>query len=418
MTSRELVKKSLDHQPSNRIPIDFGSTGVTGVHVLAVERLRKYYGLRSGPVKVTEPYQMLGELEPDLAEILGIDTIGIGARKNMFGFPNEGWKEFRTFWGQEVLVPADFNTRFDEKGDLFIYPEGDISVPPSGRMPQASFFFDTIVRQEPVDDMNLRVEDNLEEFGLVNDEDLNYWKSQIDKVSNSGKAVVANFGGTALGDIALVPAPFLKHPKGIRDISEWYMSTVMRSEYVHSIYEKQTAISLVNLEKIYGIVGNKVDVVFLCGTDFGTQDSQFCSAEGFRDLWLPYYRKINDWIHAHTEWKTFKHSCGAVRPLMQSFIDAGFDIINPVQINAAGMIPEEIKRDFGSHLVFWGGGVDTQKVLSFGTPADVEKQVFTNCRVFGQEGGFIFNAVHNVQANVPIENLVSMFNTLKKVNGN
>jgi uroporphyrinogen-III decarboxylase len=191
----------------------------------------------------------------------------------------------------------------------------------------------------------------------------------------------------------------------------------MRQDFVHELYERQTAIALANLEKIFAVVGNDVDVVFLCGTDFGTQDSQFCSVDGFEDLWLPYYQKINGWIHAHTSWKTFKHSCGAVRPLLGSFIKAGFDIINPVQINAARMNPSEIKDEFGSGLVFWGGGVDTQKVLSFGSPLDVEKQITENCRIFGRQGGFVFNTVHNVQANVPPENLEAMVKTLKKING-
>jgi hypothetical protein len=417
MTSRQLIKTALSHHDTPGIPIDFGSTSVTGIHVLAVEHLRNYFGLEKVPVKVTEPYQMLGELGRDLREALGIDTIGITPRKNMFGITNDRWKEFKTFWGQVVLVPGDFNTSYDDRGDLLIYPEGDMSVPPSGRMPRSGFFFDSIVRQPPLDDTKLSVEDNLEEFSLVSEEDLAYWKVQIDQVRDSDKAVVANFGGTALGDIALVPGPFMKHPKGIRDIAEWYMSTVMRQDFVHELYERQTAIALANLEKIFGVVGNEVDVVFLCGTDFGTQDSQFCSVEGFEELWLPYYRKINGWIHTHTSWKTFKHSCGAVRPLLGSFIKAGFDIINPVQINAAGMIPQEIKDEFGSGLVFWGGGVDTQKVLSFGSPLDVEKQITENCRVFGQQGGFVFNTVHNVQANVPPENLEAMVKTLKKING-
>jgi hypothetical protein len=416
MTSRQLLKAALSHRDTPRVPVDFGSTSVTGIHVLAVEKLRDYYGLDKVPVKVTEPYQMLGEIGDDLREAMGIDTIGITPRKNMFGIVNEGWKEFKTFWGQEVLVPGDFNTRSDAQGDLLIYPEGDMSVPPSGRMPQSGFFFDSIVRQPPLDESQLRVEDNLEEFSLVSEDDLAYWKAQINRVKDSGKAVVANFGGTALGDIALVPGPFMKHPKGIRDIAEWYMSTVMRQDFVHELYERQTTIALANLEKIFGVVGNEVDVVFLCGTDFGTQDSQFCSVEGFDELWLPYYQKINGWIHANTSWKTFKHSCGAVRPLLGSFIKAGFDIINPVQINAAGMNPREIKDEYGSDLVFWGGGVDTQKVLSFGSPSDVEKQITENCRIFGREGGFVFNTVHNVQANVPPGNLEAMVKTIKKIN--
>jgi len=415
MNSKEIIRRTLRHEDTGRVPVDFGATTVTGIHVFIVEQLRAYYGLEKRPVKVSEPYQMLGEVDEELREILGIDTLGITPRNNMFGFPNEQWKEFRTHWGQVVMVPGDFNTKVNKDGDLLIFPEGDTRIRPSGRMPKASYFFDSIIR-EPVDELNLRVEDNTEEFGLLKEADLIYWKEQIDAIRGSEKAIVANFGGTALGDIALVPAPFMKHPKGIRDVAGWYMATVMHPDYIHAIFERQTDIAVENLKTLYGIAGDLVDVVYVCGTDFGTQNSQFCDAGTFRELWLPYYKKMNDWIHDNTSWKTFKHSCGAVKPLIQSFIDAGFDILNPVQINAAGMIPEDLKAEFGDRIIFWGGGVDTQKVLPFGTPADVERQVTDNCRILNRNGGFVFNTVHNIQANVPIENVIAMFNAIKKLN--
>lgn len=412
MNSRQRVKTALNHKQPDRIPVDFGSTAVTGIHVHIVEKLRDYFGLDRHPVKVIEPYQMLGETEEDLVKTLAIDTVQVSGRKNMFGIAQEGWKEFRTFWGQEVLLPGEFNTRLDENGNLLVYPEGDMTVPPSGKMPRASYFFDALIRQEPVDDKNLNVEDNLEEFSEMSAGDISYWSSIVKKAYATGRAVVANFGGTAIGDIALVPAINLKHPKGIRDITEWYMSTVMRQDYLHQIFDRQTDIAIRNMERIFGAVGNRIDVVFLCGTDFGTQDTQFCDQATFRSLYMPYYKRMNDWIHGHTEWKTFKHSCGAVEPLMKHFIDAGFDIINPVQISAAGMDPAYLKKTYGGHLTFWGGGVDTQKVLSFGTPDDVRRQVRNNCRIFGQDGGFVFNTVHNIQANTPLENLVAMLDAI------
>ena len=415
MTSKELIQQALLHRETNQIPVDFGATSVTGIHVKVVEQLRTYFGLEKKPVKVSEPYQMLGEIDEELARIMGIDTVGLTPRNNMFGFPNENWKEFLTPWGQIVLVPEKFITTSDQDGALLMYPEGDRNAPPSARMPRDSFFFDTIVRQEPFREEELTPEANLEEFGFITNEELNYWKKQIEKIAGTDKAVVANFGGTALGDIALVPAPFMKYPKGIRDITEWYMSTIMRQDLVRAIFDRQTEIAVENLKRIHAIAGNAIDVVFLCGTDFGTQDSQFCDVDTFRSLWLPYYKRMNDWIHQNTRWKTFKHSCGSVRPLIRSFIDAGFDILNPVQINAAGMDPKELKKEFGSEIVFWGGGVDTQKVLPFGTPAEVEEQVKRNCEIFGKDGGFVFNTVHNIQANVPLENVIAMLKGLGKI---
>jgi len=416
MNSKEKILASLNHISQDKIPLDFGSTPVSGIHVRAVEKLRDYYGLPAEPIKVTEPYQMLGEIDGNLKQAMGLDADGFDPRNTLFGFPNEGWKPFKTFWGQEVLVPEKFNTSFDEKGDLLIYPEGDTDVPASGKMPMASFFFDSIIRQEPVDETALKVEDNLEEFEPAGEEDIAYWKRQLPAMKASKRAVVANFGGTGFGDIALVPAPFLKHPKGIRDISEWYMSTVMRSDFVHRIFEKQADIAIQNLETYFNLLGNYIDVLFVCGTDFGTQDSTFCAPQQFNELWLPYYKRINDWVHQNTNWKTFKHSCGAVEGFMPNFIEAGFDIINPVQINARGMDPQVLKDNYGERLTFWGGGVDTQKVLSFGSPEEVRKQILRNCEIFSKNGGFVFNTVHNVQANVPAENLAAMMETIHDIN--
>lgn len=417
MNSRTRLKKTLNHQQPDKIPVDFGSNAVTGIHVFIVEKLRTHFGLAKRPVKVIEPYQMLGEVEDDLLEAIGVDVIGLWGRNSMFGIPQENWKPFKTFWGQEVLVSGNFNTTIDAKGDLLIHPEGDTSIPAGAKMPKAGYFFDAIIRQQPIDEASLNPEDNLEEFKPFTDEDLDYWKQQALKAAGSGKGIIANFGGTALGDIALVPAMNLKHPKGIRDVTEWYMSTLMRPDYLHQMFEKQTDIAVENLKKVYNVVGENIDAIFICGTDFGTQDSTFCSIETFNELYAPYYRKMNDWIHQNTGWKTFKHCCGAVEPLMKPFIDAGFDIINPVQIGAAGMDPEHLKKEYGDCLVFWGGGVDTQKTLPFGTAHEVKEQVFRTCDVFSKGGGFVFNAIHNIQANVPISNVVAMIEAVKDFNG-
>ena len=414
MNSKERFKTTLTHGIPDKTVIDFGSTPVTGIHVLAIKKIREYYGLENIPVKVTDPFQMLGEVDAQLVELLGVDIIGLGARTNIFGFENKDWKEFRTWWGQEVLVPGKFNTITASNGDLLLFPEGDMTVPPSGKMPATGYFFDALIRQEPFDEQSLNIEDNLEEFKPVTDEDLTWWADQIKNVKGNNKGIVANFGGTALGDIALVPAPFLRYPKGIRDIQEWYISSLVRPDFMKEIFDRQSDIAVENLKRFYKVVGNDIDVVFMCGNDFGTQQSTFCDLNTFRDLYLPYYRKMNDWIHNNTEWKTFKHSCGAVEPLIEGFIEAGFDILNPVQINAAGMDPQMLKDKYGDRIVFWGGGVDTQKVLPNGSPDDVTKQVTRLCEIFSRHGGFVFNTVHNIQANVPVENLAAMFEALKK----
>ncbi len=344
--SRERLLKTLRHEQPDRIPIDFGGSAVTGVHASCVAALRDYYGLEKRPVRVHEPFQMLALIEEDLRAAMGVDVTGVFSRSTMFGFPIERWKSWN-FNGLEVLVPGEFNTITDEEGDTLIYPEGDRSVPPSGRMPQGGYFFDSIIRQEAIDEEKLNPEDNLEEFQPIAQADLDHLALAAREAAATGAGVLAGFGGTAFGDIALVPGPFLKHPKGIRDVTEWYVSTRSRQDYIHKIFAHQCEIAIENLERIYAAVGDQVQAIFVCGTDFGTQTSAFCSVNTLRELYFPYYKQVNDWIHAHTPWRTFKHSCGAVSKFIPSFIEAGFDILNPVQCSATGMEPEKLKAEFG-----------------------------------------------------------------------
>jgi len=421
MTARERVLRSLAHESPDKVPVDFGSTAVTGIHVACVGALRDRFGLEKRPVKAFEPYQMLGWIDDDLLDAMGIGTAGVFPRGTLFGFANENWREFRAPWGQVLLVSEHFRTTPAADGGLLLHPQGDLEAPPSGHMPANGFYFDTIVRQEEIDEESLDPADNLEEFGPISDADLRHFTGEVDRLTASprgaGRAIVACFGGTAFGDIALVPAPFLKRPKGIRDVAEWYVSTVMRQDYLHAVFSRQCEIALANLGKIHAAVGDAVHVVFLCGTDFGAQISTFCSPQTFDDLYAPYYRQVNDWIHRNTGWQTFKHSCGAVETLMSRFIDVGFDILNPVQCSAEGMDPGRLKERHGDRLTFWGGGVDTQKTLPFGTPEQVRAEVLSRCEQFAPGGGFVFNSIHNVQPNTPIENTMAMLEAVREFNG-
>ncbi len=256
---------------------------------------------------------MLGEVDDQLREALGIDVVGRLPRKSIFGTDESDWKPFTLYDGTEVLVPHNFNTVVEEgSGDTLIFPEGDLSVPPSGRMPNGGYFFDSIIRQEPIDEDNLDPANNLEEFGLLNEEDLAYYrqvKDWFEERSDYGAILIVP--GSAFGDIALVPAPFLKHPKGIRDISEWYMSTAMRQDYVREVFERQCEIALANIQTLIDLLGDVVQVALLTGTDFGTQRGLFISCKSYCDLFKPFHTALNKLIHEKSRWKTFIHSCGS-----------------------------------------------------------------------------------------------------------
>ena len=417
MTSRERVETTLQDKVPDMVPVDFGGGFQTGIAVSMVYELRQALGLdKPGtPVKVVEPYQMLGEIKPDLQEALGIDTASLHGTGTMFGFRMENWKEWSMSDGTPVLIPELFNTEYEENGELLQYPEGDRSVPPSGKMPAGGHFFDAIIRQEPIDDASLNPEDNLEEFSLISDEEIEHYRTLAENLYNStDRALFCTFGGLTFGDIALVPATWLKHPKGIRDVEEWYVSTALRPDYIKTVFDRQAEIAIENLKRLNDAVGNKITVIQTSGTDFGTQNGPFLSPDQYRDMYLPYQKRLNDWIHENTDWKIFMHSCGGIYPLLDSIVDAGYDILNPVQCSATGMEPEVLKKEYGDKFVFWGGGVDTQKTLPFGTPEEVREEVKQRIEIFGEGGGFVFCSIHNVVANVPVENLLAMFETVNE----
>lgn len=417
MTGKEKLSLALSHQDGPLL-LDIGGMPTTGIHCSIVEKMREYYGLEKRIIKIIEPLQMLGALDDDLKEAMNIQTSPLWNAGTMYGFrQTDQFKEWKTPWGQEVLVAKDFITTTNEKGDTFIYACGDPSYPPAGHMPNGGYYFDNIIRTPEFDEDEYDVSENLEEFGPIAQEDLDWLATQRKEKEHSTDVIMGNLGGTAFGDIALVPGPQLKAPKGIRDITEWYISTAIRQDTLHEIFDYQLNFALENLKKMHDTLGETIQVAYICGTDFGTQNGPFCSNEVFRSLYAPYYKAVNNWIHENTSWKTFKHSCGSIYGLLPDLIEAGFDIINPVQWTAKNMDRNQLKKEFGDRITFWGGGVDTQKTLPFGTPVQVHDEVLECCKIFGKNGGFVFNTIHNIQPGVPAENLAAMIEAVREYNG-
>ena len=416
MTSRERVRLAINHEIPDRVPLDLGSTLVTGIQASIYSRLKNAMGVMGGSVRVYDPYQMLAEVEEEMKKLLGVDTYGIQLPVTIFGYRNENWKPFTMFDGTEVLISGHFKHDVLENGDIVQYPEGDRSALPSGMMPKNGYYFDTIVRQEPIDEAKLDAREwVLQTYSLYNDEDLKYLEDTSKwYFENTDYSLVGNFWGAGFGDIAIVPGPGIKNPVGIRDPEEWYVSSVLRKDYIKDIFHYQFELQMKNLKMYREAVGDRIDVIVMSGTDFGSQNGPFIAPAAYRELFKPLHKAMNDWVHENTEWKTFYHTCGSIAAFFDDFYEAGVDILNPVQVSAAGMDPEILKKEYGDKFVFWGGGVDSQGVLTFGSPEDVSDQVERNIRIFSEGGGFVFNNVHNIQATVPVKNLVALFETLKE----
>jgi len=247
-------------------------------------------------------------------------------------------------------------------------------------------------------------------YSLYTDEELRFIEDTARQWhEGSDYGLVGNFWGAGFGDIATVPGPAILHPRGIRDPEEWYVSTLTRHDYVKEIFRLQFELQMKNLEMYRQAAGDRIDVVVMSGTDFGSQKGPFISPASYREVFKPLHKTMNDWVHAHTQWKTFYHTCGSIVAFLDDFNEAGIDILNPVQVSAAGMSPEILKEGYGDRFVFWGGAVDAQHTLAFGTPEEVKAEAQRNLATFNRGGGFVFNNVHNIQATVPTKNMLALF---------
>ena len=414
MTSRERFIATLNHEQPDRVCLDLGATWVTGISASAYARLRPALGLPERTPRIHEPYQLLGDVDDDVLQALGVDVVGLWGRSTIFGFKNIGWKPWKLQDGTDVQVSQQFEYTEDTNGDILVYPKGDRNAQPSGRLPKGGYYFDAIVRQQPLDEDHLDPNDWADSFGIFDDEDLAHFEREANRVYNETEyGLVMNFGQGGLGDVAFVPGENLIEPKGLRDPNLWYEYLLLQQDYIRGIYELQTAAALKNMELLWQAVGDKMQAIIISGTDFGGQDAPLISPNLFRELWKPLYKRMNDWVHEHTTWKTFYHTDGAIRPLLDDFVEMGVDILNPVQCSAGGMEAQGIKDDYGDQFVVWGGGVDTQKTLPFGTPEEVYEEVTERIRIFNKGGGFVFNNIHNIQAPTPTENLLAMYRAVR-----
>lgn len=419
MTSRERFIKTLNHEEPDKVVVDLGSTSITGINANALDKLRKALNLEERKIKIHEPLQLLGMVEEDVREALHIDVVDITNNYTMFGFENKNWKPWTLQSGLEVEVPENFNTTVGKKGETYLYPQGDLSVPPSAVMPKNGFFFDNIERGsiDFDEDTTGAREHFKDDYGLLTDEQLRYIEDRCNYFyHNTGYGMIGGGALAGFGDFAIIPGPNVKNPTGIRSIPDFMMAHQICPDYIHELFEMQLEIGLENAKRFYQAVGDKIQAIIISGTDFGTQNGPFMSVESYREFYKPYHKKMNDWVHQNTHWKTFYHTCGAVMEFIPDFYEAGIDILNPVQLSAAGMDGKVLKEQWGDKFTFWGGGVDTQKTFPFGTPEEVYDEVTERLRLFAKGGGFVFNPIHNIQGQTPAENMLAMFRAIDDFN--
>lgn len=393
MNSRDRVLCALNHQEPDRVPIDLGGTRQSGIAASAYDQLKRRLNL-STPTRVFDLYQMLAEVERPIMERFGADVVGLYRPEVAFGIRNENWKPWQLFDGTPVDVPGDFHPVTEESGDLAILRDGI----PIARMPDGGFYFDRLEKYPGA----AHVEIETFQPPLLSDEECEHLRIQAEALyQNTDFAIVAPMG----------PPYELFYGLGTGDFESWMVTLASEPDYVAALFDKIVFAWLENLRRFTQAVGGHVQILQVCD-DFGTQHSPFVSVKMFRELIMPFYQRGMDWIHEHTEMKIMLHSDGALFPLIPSLIEMGIDILNPAQTSADGMDAVQLKETFGDDLVFWGGSLDCQQTLPFGTPDEVADEVREHVRAFAPGGGYVFASVHNIQSGVPPENIVAMFDAV------
>ena len=416
MNSREKLTAALNHVDCGKIAFDMGATKSTGISATLLYKLRKLHG-RDEPVKVYDTYQMLGLVDEKDARMFGIDVLPLWSDMTVFGYRNNNWKSWTAPDGTPMLI-GEGCAMSQSDGRLFIHPQGDLSAKASGCMPEGGHYFDYVTRQDDFDEDELDgFEDYREqiEFMTIDEETLKFYEKQADYYYNNtdcGLVLNAEYGN--LGAQTMLNGGYVKTTPGIRDFAEFMMAHSLYPEYIEEIFEGWTKLCIRNLELLHQAVGKKAQAVFLCGTDFGTQHGEVISPTMFRELYVPYFTRINGWVHENTDWKTIYHSCGSLANILDDMVQCGIDCLNPIQVSADNMDPQVLKNKYNKKLTFWGGGVDGQTTLAHGTPDDVEREMRKNIEIFRPDGGFVFTAVHNLQNNVNIDNVQRIFDVLKE----
>jgi uroporphyrinogen decarboxylase len=394
MTSRDRVLRALAHQEPDRVPIDFGGTAGTVIAPSTYTGLRELLGMEPSPPRVFDAYQMVVEVERPVMDRFGADVVMLNGPKGEFGLRLDRWKPWKLPDGTQVEVPADFNPVIVKQGDIELI-QGDKVV---ARMPRHGFHF------YPVEEIQGDILWEVNPFALsevhvqpFTDDDLEFiqLRSKI-LYEGTDKAVFGQAAGVTFAHLG--------------SVRRWLRTLMEEREHVQELYEKRADSIIENLRMYHEAVGDRIVAIFMA-EDLGTQRGSFISPSMFQEVMAPSYRKVFAWIHRHTEWKVFFHSDGSIYELIPYLIDCGIDILNPIQCTALEMEPKRLKAEFGNRLVFWGGGVDTQTVLPFGSVQEVRSQVRKRMEAFAKGGGFVFATVHNILAGVPPENIVAAFDT-------
>lgn len=413
MTSRERILAAIARREPDRVPVDLGSTPSSGISALAYHRLKAHLGITSGSTRIYDVVQQLAQPEDWAIERFGVDVLDIG---RMFNADDSDWYDVTLGDGSPGQYPRWFQPRREADGSWSAH---NAQGHPVARMPREGAFFDQ-TRFPYVDGYPDSFAQLPEAMGQV------HWAvlahSPWDHAGDEGfwedlrvRAVsLRNRSDRAL--MIVCGCNLFEWGTFLRRIDQFLMDLVAEPLKVEALLDALLEIHLQTLEKVCKAVGDVVDVLRF-GDDLGMDSGPFMAPETYRALFKPRHRVLCEYVHSHSSMHTFLHSCGSIRDLMPDLIEAGFEVLNPVQTNCLGMEPAQLKREFGRDICFWGGGCDTRLVLNRESPDAVKRHVLERLSIFAPGGGFVFNTIHNVLPEVPPENIVAMFEAVREFNG-
>lgn len=398
MTSRERVWKAINFEEPDRVPIDLGGTKVSGIHVDAYVELGRHLGLDVELPKVYDQFQMLARVEEPVRRRLHSDVVQVENLVETWGLANRDWKVFKTGRGNEVLMPGGFNPVTDERGFLVIRDGKGEAL---AHMSPGGLYFDRITSTAMSENIVfMDPEKWRKSLPLYSDEELAVLQKRARFLRDyTDYSVHGGFNKFKMQSSGLIAG---------HTFTDWLCLLMTEKDYVYSILQATAERNIENLKLYFQAVGDCIDTVLISTTDYGSQQGELINPQIFKELYLPPMKRVNDFVHSQGKFKTMYHTCGSVRKLIEYFIQAGADILNPLQVNTANMDPRELKQEFGGRIVFWGGGVDTQTTYQFGTDEEVRQQVRERLDIFAPGGGYVFSPSHNTQHGVPPANILAM----------
>ena len=386
---------ALRHEESDRIPIDLGAMRSSGIHAIAYNRLKRHLRMQGGETRLYDIMQQLAQPEPGIVERFGLDALPLPHAPLGLDPARPHWKPWQLPDGSPALVPDGLNPVERPDGGFEIC---DSETRVLYRMPPAGLYFEPVY--EPLAGADSVAEMEAWQPPAISDAELAWLRGEAKRLrSTTDKAIVGLTG--------------IKIYEGAQSARGWqrFMEDLgAQPALAEALLRRLADAACADLARYLDAVGDYVDIVQV-GDDLGTQAGPQLSLRMYRRLVKPYQKQVWQYIKARSGLPVFLHCCGGVYPLIPDLIDAGVDILNPVQISAAGMDPVRLKREFGGDLVFWGGGADTQRVLPEATPAEVADHVRRQIEILAPGGGFVFNQVHNIQPNVPPGNIVAMLDS-------